>query len=216
MLDYVQQVVGLVKESPGLASLATGAVTSVIGYLVGRKRRRKEYEKLQTEVDNLRGSQLQKLHEYDESFREADRHLVEACKLFYQAHNAESKDKQQFDKSRDDLCAALSDVLARQVATFEFRCHVDRIAPSKLQTLIDATVSDLRLWRKCLLTINHQPVIEYLGRRPLIIRRHTLQPIRDACKGLKLNPDAVEALNRAIDEIVSVGVDQDYPPPHYK
>ena len=129
--------------------------------------------------------------------------MVDAARSFYEAHDLELKDKPLVEKAREQLCAAFSDVLSQKANNFRCHCHVDRDDPHHLQTLIDATVSDLRLWRKYLLAINNPAVLEYLGRRPLPVRRHTLQPIRDACQGLKIDANALNALNRAIDDLVS-------------
>ena len=202
-LDYIQPLIDLVKDSPWTQRAITAGVPAVLAYLLGRKHKRAELNKVRAEAETHRLGHLRQLDEIDKAFREADRHLVDAARSFFQAHDLGLNDKPQFEKAREELCAAFADILSQKANNFRCHCHVDRDDPHHLQTLIDATVSDLRLWRKYLLAINNPAVLEYLSRRPLPVRRYTLQPIRDACQGLRIDPNALDALHRAIDDVVS-------------
>lgn len=210
MFEFLHSAYELVKSSTAVQHSITAVVSAGAAYFFGRHRRRAELDNLRAESETHRLNHLRQLDEIDKAFREADRRFVDACKVFRDSHDLPLNDKHLFEKAREELCAVFCDLLLHKTNNFRCHCRVDRNDPNHLEALIDSTVSDLREWQRHLSATNNIHVIDYLGCRPLTIKRHTLQPIRVACKELKLPPNAFDALNRAIDDLILDSIEHDH------
>ncbi len=143
--------------------------------------------KLRLEIKQIEGGQITKLHEYRNKYREADREVGQSMKAFFMELDTQPTNPGELHSARENVCAALDEAIPRYVELFEFECHIYRGDQSRMKSLIDSATWDLRMWGRCLTSINRPKVLRFLRRQPMKINKRTLHSLRTACDSGQIN-----------------------------
>ncbi len=186
-----------------MAETVAGLIGMVIGVVIVWILHVFTIRKLGLEIKQLKGGQITKLHEYRNKYREADREVGQSMKAFEVELDTDPTNPEELHSARENVCAALDEAIPRYVDLFEFECHIYRGDQSRMKSLIDSATCDLRIWGRCLTSINRPKVLQFLRRQPMKINKRTLCSLRTACESGQINVEDrqifVNEINRVIE-----------------